>query len=190
MYLHLGIKKRKAKRIAYSIDYCNFCEKSVIAELWSYQAWLGVFWLPVIPLGKRHLWLCSECNNETSGRYRSNLLSKLLITLFSLAVTGLLFQPEALQYNHYAWWLRGLACAMSMACVIWLFKHKSTPTNKQQREALAPLTEHKCHFCQHPLYIGLETRCDHCQLKVYRKIADVKRTKRVNGLANTANKRS
>ncbi|WP_221074368.1 hypothetical protein [Agarivorans aestuarii] len=172
MYLHLGIKKRNTKRIGYSRDYCNYCEKPVIAELWRYRAWLGLFWIPILPLNKRQHWLCSECNNQTDSRYTNGLVSKVVILLFSLIVTGLLFDPEASQYSDYIWWLRGLSFAINILCFVWLLKHKKRPSHKQRRAKLEPLKAAHCHFCQGPLYIGLETRCDTCQLKVYKTVKD------------------
>ncbi|RKF15748.1 hypothetical protein DBZ36_15330 [Alginatibacterium sediminis] len=170
MFIFSGTKKHKLKRTAYSQDYCNACEKLVIAEKWTWKSWFHLFWLSLIPLGSRFQWICSECKRDTNGRYQSGLFSKLVINIVLLALVVLMFQPEAVELSEHILVLRISAVCLSLGCLLWLFRHKKSQSKVEIRQSIPLLQHSKCHYCQGELRVGTEIHCGACQLQVYRKI--------------------
>ena len=64
MFIVFGTYRVAPKLVAYRNDWCNHCDKPVLAQQWR-SFYLGHwFWIPVVPLGFYKTWRCKVCTKN------------------------------------------------------------------------------------------------------------------------------
>jgi len=165
-----GIKRLGRKKVGYGKDHCNACEREAVVEKWRWFTWFHLFFIPVIPLGFHHEWICTLCERDSNARYKSGIYIKIFLSLFIFGVTALLFQPGATDGIEYGWIMKLLSALMFLASVFWLIKHKKQTSKKAFRKSITPIGTSTCLSCNEPLTLNLKLLCVPCKLEVYKEI--------------------
>ena len=126
-----------------------------------------VFWIPVIPLGHRSQWQCTQCGEVPTGKQEvSTGLKTFVVVLLSIAFLGLLtvgsdqgFEPSQL------WGVRigVLLLAIGVSVSIWYDKRQAELS--ADRRTTAPFDEENCRYCGTFLVGGPERSCPNCGVK-------------------------
>lgn len=171
MYIFYGIKKVRKKKLGYGKDYCNACEQEAIVEKWQWFRWLHLFWIPLIPLGYQHNWVCTLCNKDANAQYKRGLFGKVVISLITLLIaTFLIFIPEVTEPLAYGLLIRILSVPLFLVSVVWAYKHEKEQSKDEKRKNITPVDTGKCVYCKYPLAMSPTLSCISCKTQVFTKI--------------------
>ncbi len=158
------------KKVGYGKDHCNACEREAVVEKWRWFTWFHFFWIPLIPLGFHHNWVCTLCLKDANARYTSGIVIKIFLLLVIFSVTALLFQPNATDGIEYGWIMKTLAALMFLGSTFWVMMHKKQPSKSTLRASITPIDTRTCLSCGEPLTSNPKLLCVPCKLEVYKKI--------------------
>jgi hypothetical protein len=158
------------RRLAYRNDYCLTCDGVSIAVDVETFDWCHIFWIPLIPLGRRRRWLCNLCGSAPHERVASGrgfkMFTAVAFGLFALfAWVGLVativssgFAAPELGF------IAGMGAVMTAACVASALWSRTKPTTNL-RSVLAnvhQLPTDVCVFCRRRL--DSNRYCSHCSM--------------------------
>ena len=146
MLLIHGHYRLAPKLIAYRNDWCNHCGEPVLAQQWR-SFYLGhLYWIPLIPLGFRKNWQCTQCARDPRERVRTSLAIILAgLLTFTLACVLTFLVPHSDGEATIVWTLRGIFGSVSAVFAFWLLSR----SNEQPPpiKYVEPLRNERCLIC-------------------------------------------
>jgi hypothetical protein len=94
MFIIYGTYRLAPRLVAYRNDWCNHCDRRVLAHQWR-SFYLGhLFWIPFLPLGFHKVWRCKVCAKNPRERVRTSI-GRIVAGLlaFSVVVVLMVFAP-------------------------------------------------------------------------------------------------
>ena len=170
MILFYGIKKLRKKKVGYGKDHCNACEQEALVEKWRWFNWFHIFWIPLIPLGYGHNWMCTLCDQDANARYKTDIYRKVFISVVLFAIALLMFQPGVIDSLEYGLIVKILSILFFLASVVWVIKHKKLPSKDTYRQNITPVDVSICAYCNNPLSMSPTLSCISCKAQVFTKI--------------------
>ena len=154
----IGYKYLGRKASAFRSDHCRNDETVVVAKRVRSWIWITVFWIPIVPIGFRHRWLCSDCGEPTAATPRTRLGVKIAVAAFLTLVFAGSFVPEperrpmrkdvSLDQDVAPLWLvRGIVGAAAAAAIIWSLRHRPIPSRAKTLEGFEPVSFESCPLC-------------------------------------------
>jgi len=156
--------------VGYGKDHCNACEREAVVEKWRWFTWFHFFWIPLIPLGFHHNWICTLCSKDANARYKTGIVIKISLSVIIFGLTALLFQPDTTKGIEYGGIMKLLSTVMLFASVFWVLKHKKPISKERLRKSITPIDTDTCLSCNEPLTLQPKLACIPCKLDVYKKI--------------------
>lgn len=173
MLILYGTHRFGLKKIGARKDFCNACERECVAEQWQSFDCGHVFFVPLIPLGRRQRWCCSLCGSDPRARYRTSKPMR-IIGLFVLPVffVPLWFVHEPTRLHRPSDAYAPYVMAFIFGGVwLWLlfttFKRSSGAPEDTRRAAVVPLSLDTCLFCRGPLALEPHPHCPACGIRIY-----------------------
>ena len=93
MLIVLGSYRVAPKLVADRNDWCNHCDRPVLAQQWR-SFYLGhVYWIPFLPLGFYKTWRCKVCGRDPRTRLQAAtgcIVTGLLVLslMFAVSLSG------------------------------------------------------------------------------------------------------
>ncbi len=143
-----GLYRWAARRVAYRNDYCLSCADVRLAiQVRTFDVG-HVFCVPLLPLGYRQRWFCSDCGSNPHQRVETSQRFK-RFAAFIFAVGAIFFwlipieRPEDVPI---AWGLRLVVTAMFLGALAWC--RTAPPTSlKELLTTVPPLPRDACALC-------------------------------------------
>lgn len=158
-----GTRHTGARRLAFRNDWCRTCRTPVRASLTRSSWWLTIFWVPVVPLGRRTRWLCDSCSFPTRATAAWGAKRRLVLALLlGLGSIGLWVEPpttaveEPELFAVFRWTITLLPVAL-VASTWW---RRNDPSLRQGLEQVPPTDDRECPYCTRPLVHSRGV--DHC----------------------------
>lgn len=165
MLIHYGIHRFGLKKTGVRKDFCNACHGECIAELYESFDWGYIFYIPLVPLGRKQRWLCTLCHQNPRGRYTTGKFTR-IISLFLLPVLIYCFLT-----------MGGVSQSMLFICgvlfVAWLsmlyktIKPKQEPNDAERRREIIPLSREACFYCKGLVSSDHNPHCSPCNISIY-----------------------
>lgn len=170
----VGFKYLGRKAQSFRSDHCRSCDTVVVAKRVRSWIWLTVFWVPVLPLGFQHRWLCKDCENATAAVPRTQRAFKILaFVLLLVAFAGsFAVSPEEPPT------VRGVSrdmltdgggvpiglvraiCGISaLIAGVWVLRHEPIPSRTLVLKGFEPATFEDCPICGGQLIGTGDPRC-------------------------------
>lgn len=159
-----GIYRFRPKRVAFRNDWCLSCGapcRSVQTR--SFDAW-HIFWLPLLPLGFRKRWHCTNCGRQPHiypGTRRGFKWAGLVVLIvFSAAFWAMPLSPDILILG---WVIRIGAPLGAILTLIHLLHTPKDPSLTEKLAAVVPASDTSCPFCDSPLLqLSSQCSCPNC----------------------------
>ncbi len=162
VFLVFGTKHLGAKPSAFRNDYCRSCDDYVISIRKRSFLVGHLFWIPILPLGKRHRWICWECDNVAHEAPDTGRPMKWFVVLFLLGLTWAGWsEPIPTESPWITWVLRFVFPAGALGFAIAAIRQKPWPDWKEKMKYVEPLTDLECPFCDE--YLMLQPGGAFCQ---------------------------
>ncbi len=145
MILIHGCYKVAPKIKAYRSDWCNHCEKPVIANKVRRLYLLHLFWIPIFPLGIYKSWLCKECGENPRDRLKTSI-ALLVVAAILFGIMGFfsLLLPYTGEYAEAAWNSRFIFIGITAGFIYWIkCRLREPPVEKE----IPPLNNKTCLVC-------------------------------------------
>jgi hypothetical protein len=145
MFIVHGVYRFAPKLVAYRNDWCNQCDKPVLAQQWRCFYVGHLFWIPVLPLGFHKNWRCQGCTNNPRRRHRIStgvVVAGLLVfsLMFAIGLAG----PYHGEGAHEFWALRVVFGGLTAVFGLLL---KSRLTTVPRERNVEPLRNDRCLVC-------------------------------------------
>lgn len=181
-----GIHHFGAVKIGIRKDYCNYCERECVAEEWrSFDAW-HLFWIPVIPLGRRRRWLCTLCNQDPRARYRTGTWMKVagavVLALLAWSSYSLPVEPG----KAFGTWAVRILFTLGFFTVLLSLIPSQEVTEADGRAGITPLDAEECFYCHGPLKPEPDLHCPACKIRVYTEMLPPKLADEIAGKKDDA----
>lgn len=171
MYIIFGRYRFGEKRVGVRKDFCNYCEDERLTERRRTLDFGHLYWIPLVPLGLYWHWHCATCGRDPRARYRTSY--KALKIIAAVAV-GIIFLATFLITEEkgealIAWGFRTALLLCFLGLLYWIIngKNKVDLLNQAKRDAVIPLSERECIYCNGEL-INDATLCPAFEVHVYR----------------------
>jgi hypothetical protein len=149
MIIIFGNYKIASKITAYRSDWCNHCEKAVVANQVR-RFYLGhIFWIPLIPLGFHKTWICKECGENPRDRTQTSI-GLLVIAAITFGIMGVftLFAPYVGRDAGIGWIMRFIFIGATIGLIYWIkYRIRDIPMTKD----VPALNNDKCLMCSGPM---------------------------------------
>jgi hypothetical protein len=160
-----GSYRLARKQVAYRNDWCNHCNKPVLAQQWR-SFYVGhLYWIPVLPLGFHKTWLCPMCDNNPRERVRtSSAIIVAGLVVFLLVFIIALFGPNVGEEAPIVWGMRFGSAGLALVFAAWLrFRLKASPPQRN----VEPLRNDRCLICGGRMTDYPQWHCVECGLIRY-----------------------
>lgn len=159
LVLH-GMYRFKPKRLAFRNDFCFTCEQPRRSiRIRTFDVW-HVFWIPLVPLGWRHRWICSVCGHQPHVNKRTRRTFKWLglfvLLIFAVAFWAMPVDPDIVAGT---WVIR---IGAPLGAILVLAHLLRTPRDRSLKERLLtiePAADTVCPFCGTQLLISSSHWC-------------------------------
>jgi hypothetical protein len=145
MLIVFGTYRLAPKVVAYHNDWCNHCDKPVLAQQWR-SFYVGhLYWIPFLPLGFHKTWRCKVCTKNPRARLRTSLGIIIAgLIAFSLIFVIMLAAPYRGEEAVPFWVMRLVFGSLALLFALWLKSRlKEVPPDKH----VDPLTNNRCLVC-------------------------------------------
>jgi hypothetical protein len=160
MLIAFGTYRVAPKLVAYRNDWCNHCDKPVLAQQWR-SFYVGhLYWIPFLPLGFYKTWRCKVCGKNPRARLRTAtgcIVAGLLV--FALMFVILLSGPYSGEAAPAAWVMRLMFGALAAVFALWL---KSRLKELPPQRNVEPLTNDRCLVCDGIMTDYPQWHCEEC----------------------------
>jgi hypothetical protein len=145
MFIVYGTYRLAPKLVAYRNDWCNHCDKPVLAQQWR-SFYVGhLFWIPCLPLGFYKTWRCKVCTKNPRDRVQTSvgmIVAGLLA--FTLIFVIMLFAPYSGKEAAMFWGMRLAFGSLVVVFALWLkARLKELPPERN----VEPLRNDRCLVC-------------------------------------------
>ncbi len=166
MFVIYGTKGSKKKMVGYGKDFCRSCDREAVVYKYSWLSWFHFFYIPLIPLGRRHEWICQLCSRDANAHTRTTLVKKIFVAIFIIPMC-LIFFPAAETTT-----MKIITLVPVLLISIWIIRHKKIPSKKLLQEKITkPIDKINCIQCNERLTQDPKKLiCKPCQLTVYTEI--------------------
>lgn len=169
MFFIFGTKQYDAAHKGYKIAPCNHCDAPRTIVEWSWNQWLHVFYIPLLPMGKAGSWQCAACGLEPKEKKATSIVVKLVLLLMLL-----LFAPipiiggfEAMEPWIY-WPLMALIAWFFWLVIKSMVTHRKTMKKFAQENMLPLLSKEACELCEGKLESNKNVlQCQDCNCFAY-----------------------
>jgi hypothetical protein len=175
MIIVYGLYKFAQQLVGYRQDFCNNCRTPVVAQRMRYFRCGHLFWIPLLPLGFRETWHCSQCTNDPRGRYVERpwllLIGGAFLGLFGfvalvMTIVGLI-APKTVDMPKDG---VGMFSGIGLGCLFfaWLLFRMARNIKEDPfvRPILTPNTE-TCPMCVGKLSNDPHLHCPSCHVRIY-----------------------
>jgi hypothetical protein len=145
MFIIFGTYRLAPRVVAYRNDWCNHCDKPVLAQQWR-SFYVGhLFWIPFLPLGFHKTWRCKACAKNPRDRLRTSLGIIIAgLIAFTLMSVISLFAPYRGEGAATFWVMRVVFGSLAIVFALWLKSRlKEGPPDKN----VELLTNTRCLVC-------------------------------------------
>ena len=169
MIILFGTYRLGRRRLAYRNDFCLSCEEERISEQHRTFDLFHIFWIPLLPLGFRKRWHCTECGNNPHERVKTSkpikIAAVVLLAIFSIVMWTM--PIESPDDAIGAWVMRILVPAGLVAMIISIVRDKGAVNIEDKLQSIAPLEGDTCHFCGGYLQKAEIPYCPDCNARRY-----------------------
>jgi hypothetical protein len=145
MLIVFGTYRVAPKLVAYRNDWCNHCDKPVLAQQWRSFYLAHWFWIPVAPLGFYKTWRCKVCTKNPRDRLRTAMGCVVAgLLAFSLMFVIALAGPYTGTEAPVAWGMRLVFGTLAALFGLWL---RSRLQELPPQQTVEPLTNDRCLVC-------------------------------------------
>jgi hypothetical protein len=146
MLIVYGTYRIAPRLVGYRNDWCNHCEKPILAQRWR-AFYLGhIFWIPIVPLGFYKTWRCKACTKNPRDRLRTSLgIIVAGLLAFSVIFAIMLFGPYTGKDAAMFW---GMRLAFGSLAVVFALWSKSRLKEVPPERNVEPLTNIRCLVCE------------------------------------------
>jgi hypothetical protein len=166
MLLIHGTYRLAPKLVAYRNDWCNHCDKPVLAQQWRCFYLAHFFWIPCLPLGFYKDWRCEACTKNPRDRVRAAtgiIVSGLLV--FSLIFGVSLFGPNRGEEASVVWGTRFVFGSLAAVFAFWLRSRLTELPAATKR--VEPLRNDRCLVCGGRVTDYPKWHCVDCKIVRY-----------------------
>jgi hypothetical protein len=146
MFIHHGTYRFAPRVVGYRNDWCNHCDRPVLAlqRRWFYVGHL--FWIPVLPLGFQATWHCEVCTRNPRERLRTST-GIIVAGLFTFCLTFviLIFVPYHDEEAAVVWGMRFAFGSFAFVFALWLASRLKQ--DLPQHKYVEPLRNDRCLVC-------------------------------------------
>ncbi len=165
MFIVHGTYRVAPRFVAYRNDWCNHCDKPVLAQQWR-SFYVGhLYWIPLVPLGFYKIWRCQICARNPRERLRTSMgfiVAGLLVCAVIFVITFLV--PYSANDAALVWGIRFAAVVLVVVFARWLnSRWKESPPDR----IVQPLTNDRCLFCDGMMTDYPQWHCVECGLIRY-----------------------
>lgn len=171
MFFIYGHRNFSHKRVGYSSDFCESCKRPAMIEKWKWWSWGTIFYIPLIPFGRKKGWFCVLCGENAEAEQPSksdNVVGALLCGFFAWAgyVVG---AEDGFSVGHVLFIT--FFAAISAWCIASIIFHKRH--SREKSDAIIPSVDtNYCAYCGGGLVKEPSIRCESCELDVIDRSAD------------------
>ncbi len=158
------------RHMGYRPDYCLACASSAIANQVRSFDFAHLYWVPILPLGFRRRWHCSECGNSPRQLPRMHSFIRFLkffgaAWLAAIAVS-MWIAPFKQGEEGLIWTIR-VVFPILMIWLVWSGLRTIDATNlKENLRAITPFEDNLCYYCDGEIdRLGGEEWCSSCNLQ-------------------------
>jgi hypothetical protein len=165
MLIVYGTYRFAPRLVAYRNDWCNHCDKPVLAQQWR-SFYVGhLFWIPFLPLGFYKTWRCKVCTKNPRDRLRTSLgMIVAGLVVFSLIFVLMLFGPYSGKDAAMFWAMRLGFGTLAVVFALWLKSRlKELPPEKN----VEPLRNDRCLVCDGRMTDYPQWHCVDCAVIRY-----------------------
>jgi hypothetical protein len=145
MFIIHGIYRFAPRLVGYRNDWCNHCERPVLAQQWR-SFYVGhAFWIPIVPLGFYKAWRCKECDKDPRKRVRTAVGFIVAGLVASSAIFALmLLAPYSGEDAAMFWGMRAVFGIIAVFFAWWL---KTRLDELPAAKNVEPLRNDRCLVC-------------------------------------------
>jgi hypothetical protein len=160
MLIVYGTYRLAPRLVGYRNDWCNHCDKPVLAQQWR-SFYLGhLFWIPVLPLGFHKVWRCKVCTNNPRARLRTSLgIIVAGLIAFSAIFVMTLFGPNSGKEAAMVWGMRLGSGGLAVVFALWL---RSRLKELPPQQNVEPLRNDRCLLCDGQMTDHPQWHCVNC----------------------------
>jgi hypothetical protein len=169
MLILFGTHRFNTRKIYARKDFCNACKSECLTEQFASFDCGHLFFIPLLPLGKRRRWRCSRCGKDPQARYETSKPLR-IIGLFILPIfVGI---PLLVHDDHpprdpgeaYGPYIMAAAFGSAWLYLVYttFFKKPSGINNEERRASVTPLATNICLYCRGPLATHPSCHCPAC----------------------------
>lgn len=159
MHIIHGIYHFGRKRVAIRRDFCFTCKGERTAALWQSSDWWYLFFVPLIPLGRRERWACGTCDMNPRYKPMSFVLNACLVLL-----------PIFGAFSFFATKsVNGITVVFGFAWILLLLHVLGRGKDAVVDACLysvRPFDASRCPICNGTLRKTPELRCDACNIRI------------------------
>ena len=163
MFIVHGTYRVAPRFVAYRNDWCNHCDKPVLAQQWR-SFYVGhLCWIPLVPLGFYKIWRCQICARNPRERLRTSMgfiVAGSLVCAVIFVITFLV--PYSANDAAVVWGFGSAAVVPWSICLVELEVERISAGPDVQ-----PLTNARCLFCDGMMTDYPQWHCDECGLIRY-----------------------
>jgi len=165
MLIHYGTYRFGLKKTGVRKDYCNACKGESVTELYESFDWGYIFFIPMIPFGRKHRWLCTLCHQDPRGRYTTNKFMRILsLVLLPVLIYCFLTMGGVSQSTLF---ICGILFIAWLAMLYKTIKPMNEPNDEERRREITSLSREECFYCKGPVTGDRNPHCSPCSISIY-----------------------
>ena len=165
MFHHYGVYHLGRKLVACRADYCTNCLRPTFTEGFRSFAILHVWFIPILPLGFRIRWVCSDCHRDPERQRPDNMGIVVAGALAGALMIFISIMVSLESNNLEAWPLTLFGAALLSVCLYLL--HSSRRTRYAAgKSGVTPLPTDACPYCREPILPGAKPACQACGISI------------------------
>ncbi|GMV81678.1 MAG: hypothetical protein AMXMBFR7_28620 [Planctomycetota bacterium] len=119
MLIFYGIHEFSKKVTDKAQVFCKTCQTKVDALEHQSFNMAHLFFIPLIPLGTKKVWICPECGNDPHCRTRTSRAKKILLCILGLPMLGAIWFVEGKPEDTGSMW--GVRAVFTVGYLILLY---------------------------------------------------------------------
>lgn len=154
--------------VGYRNDRCQRCGTEGVSELFRCQEVMHFFWIPVIPLGSREVWICRNCGEPPTGKQDVRTGLKLVVQLLlAVGLIGLMLSgPDQGLDETQLWGVRGMVAFLMVGVGLSIWQDRKNLDAVEEARLSLPFPNDECAYCGALLQrsVGI-MQCESCGVR-------------------------
>src|SRR5262249_6809808 len=152
---------------AFRNDFCLACSAPRMAVQVSTLRVFHLYWVPLLPLGRRSRWLCAECGAQPHHNVKTRRVFKVGGLAVLVFLTGFFWMTPGIPGEPVITWvIRVTALIGALGTAVWIARSSPEVDYRQRMLTVVPSEERLCPFCNVALIrTSLDCYCPECQIK-------------------------